>query len=539
MRILLPAPNPRALLCAAFVCLLAPGCSGPRARGSAGGAAGGGGPGPVDDGAGAGEQPDAREGEGEVADPGDGGGEGEGEQPGGDPGDQGGEGEGEGEGGDGGDGEEDPPDCVPFREVCDGVDNDCNGEIDEDDPDLGDSCDTGERGPCWQGRKRCVEGDLQCVGVVDPLDETCDGVDNDCDGEADEGRPESNERCDAEVPGACGFGLTRCEDGFLWCDGLDPTDEVCDGLDNDCDGEVDNGMEDVVCGLGACQDIVPACLEGRDVPCDEGVPAEEEIEDNDIDDDCDGATDETGTPEVVSDVALANGQFNGTHSNFHPQSMTWDPGTGALAFMQQRTSNIDLVSLEGARTGTIAIGLSHATGIAADPFDEDSFYITDYTGNRGGPDLFQISRAGARNQISNDVQAYGGFPLAVYDGQMWRAENSNGYDWAPLRTVSIRAIDAPDVVLSSFRHGVNRGPDDYCHDGDTLWMLGWENNVRGPVDLFALNPEDGAVISEFDDLFSCADGNPAGLACDFDRNMWIWCYSEQAGTQSRLITLRY
>jgi hypothetical protein len=393
-------------------------------------------------------------------------------------------------------------------------------------------------GPCWQGRKRCQEGSLDCVGVVDPLEETCDGVDNDCDGEFDEGRPESNQRCDAEILGACGFGLTRCEDGFLWCDGLDPTPEVCDLLDNDCDGAVDNGMPDVVCGLGACQDIVPACVDGEAVPCEEGVPAEEEIPDNEIDDDCDGRTDEHGELEVVSDVALAAGQFNQTHSNFHPQSMTWDPATGGLAIMQQQRSNIDLVSLEGVRTATIVVGLSHTTGIAADPSDEENFYITDYTGNRGGPDLFRITRAGQRTQISNDNAAYGGFPLAVFDGQMWRAENSNGYDWSALRTVTVRAIDAPDVILDTFQHGVNRGPDDYCHDGDTLWMLGWEDANEGQVDIFALDPDDGEVLSEHDDLFACQAGNPAGLACDLQGNMWVWCYSENQ-TQSRFITLIY
>ena len=242
-------------------------------------------------------------------------GEGEGEL-GGEAGDQGlAEGDDEGEeggagdegeaGGTGGEGEGGDPDCVPSREICDGRDNDCNGRVDEDDPDLGDSCDTGERGPCWQGRRRCVEGALACVAVVDAVDEACDGIDNDCDGEADEGRPESNEQCDAEVPGACGFGLTRCEDGFLWCDGLDPSDEQCDGLDNDCDGSVDESVGDALLpevgepcqtgGVGICGRGALDCEEGELVCGQLDQPAAEQCDG--LDNDCDGEADERGANE--------------------------------------------------------------------------------------------------------------------------------------------------------------------------------------------------------------------------------------------------
>ncbi len=96
----------------------------------------------------------------------------------------------------------------------------------------------------------CVNG--SCVftpTATGDVDDTCDGIDDDCDGQTDE---------DYQVEITCGLGecegttgLEICRDGvpLQQCDAmLGATSELCDGLDNDCDGFADNGFLDTDCG---------------------------------------------------------------------------------------------------------------------------------------------------------------------------------------------------------------------------------------------------------------------------------------------------
>jgi hypothetical protein len=73
--------------------------------------------------------------------------------------------------------------------------------------------------------------------------EACNGVDDDCNGLTDEGNPESGAACSTGLPGACSGGTTACSGGALTCTADSAgTPEVCDGLDNDCNGAVDDGV---------------------------------------------------------------------------------------------------------------------------------------------------------------------------------------------------------------------------------------------------------------------------------------------------------
>ncbi len=103
-------------------------------------------------------------------------------------------------------------------------------------PGAGDTCPTGMPGVCADGRTRCVADHTECRPLVDSTTETCDGLDNDCDGTVDDGMicPGASE-C---VMGTC---VATCFEGAC------PTGLVCETSTNRC---VEDGCIDVVCGPG-------------------------------------------------------------------------------------------------------------------------------------------------------------------------------------------------------------------------------------------------------------------------------------------------
>jgi hypothetical protein len=210
--------------------------------------------------------------------------------------------------------------CAPdAEEACNGADDDCDGRVDEADGRplvracYGGAPETAGVGRCVAGRSECADGEWgACAGEVVPAPETCDGADEDCDGQVDE---DAAARCyDGPVEtagvGICAPGARRCEAGALGaCERqVTPRVEVCNGLDDDCDARTDEVEGDCRCepgdvrpcysgrpgsaGVGACRDGREVCaVGGRFTECaDEVVPGDEVC--NGLDDDCDGTVDE-------------------------------------------------------------------------------------------------------------------------------------------------------------------------------------------------------------------------------------------------------
>jgi hypothetical protein len=132
-------------------------------------------------------------------------------------------------------------------ETCNGIDDDCNGGIDDGNPGGGAPCPTGsDVGQCKRGQLDCVNGQVICHNQIGPADfETCDGIDNDCNGKVDDNPVGAGQACSA----ACGVGTTVCVSsvgppptGATVCQAVrQSTPEICNGIDDDCNGVVDDG----------------------------------------------------------------------------------------------------------------------------------------------------------------------------------------------------------------------------------------------------------------------------------------------------------
>ncbi len=176
-------------------------------------------------------------------------------------------------------------------ETCNGLDDNCNGLVDDNPVDVGPNfpcTPTGVTGVCTPGYLVCVNGAKVCTNFGFGKPETCNGIDDDCDGIIDNDYPvDSNVPCGSAV-GACKQGLLVCRlpdakggvpgttghspGDTLICDGATgPMAEQCDGIDNDCNGVVDDGPDGTPNSLpGVGVDCSTQCGKGKTI-CKDGV----------------------------------------------------------------------------------------------------------------------------------------------------------------------------------------------------------------------------------------------------------------------------
>ncbi len=189
-------------------------------------------------------------------------------------------------------------------EICNFIDDDCDGTTDEGFT-TGTVCTAG-RGACKAtGVKECsADGtatECSAVAGTPAVSELCNAVDDDCDGETDEGFT-TGTVCTVGQGACTASGVLECSDDGASTEcsaaaGTPAASESCNYVDDDCDGATDEGFSvntSCVAGTGACEAAgVNVCkADGSGVECSATAGTPGTEACNYVDDDCDGTTDE-------------------------------------------------------------------------------------------------------------------------------------------------------------------------------------------------------------------------------------------------------
>ena len=362
--------------------------------------------------------------------------------------------------------------------------------------DTGDWLDADNDG--YDIRSDCDDDD---AAINPAADEICDGIDNDCDAQVDVdavdgttfymdadtdtyGDPNTaTEACEAESSDWVENGDDCADDNAA----INPAaEELCDGLDNDCDDETDNNPTDADTyysdvdsdTYGDPESPVLSCdgigLSENDLDCNDSEsavnPGETEVCNDGLDNDCDGTDNGCGAIGTV-DLADADITWNGSNAG--------DKMGGPVRSIgdMDGDGNIELAfSARGVDSGAGAIYLVEGPFTAGD-YDIETVASARISGENPGDEVFAVTGLGDFNGSGSDALAMSG-----------RKNDSAGDNFgavylffsAPSGSVSVTSAD---VTLTGEADGDQAGilasADDLDGDGAPDLLVGVQRNGGG------------------------------------------------------------
>ncbi len=179
--------------------------------------------------------------------------------------------------------------------------------------------------------------------------------------------------------------------------------------------------------------------------------------------------------------------------NFHPQGLGYNEDTDELLFMQQCPDTIYVTDLTGVVTDSVFVNKNHTTSVAVHDGD---YYFSDYTSNSSGQDMWSIpTSGGSLSSYGSYVAAYGGFPIDIRDGLLYRTELSTTYNWSNLDEIHISDVNTPDSVTSTYSLGTTEGIGDIAVDVDNNWL--WVLEYKAGADIHRYDLDTGALLESY------------------------------------------
>lgn len=417
-------------------------------------------------------------------------------------------------------------------EVCNGVDDDCDGNIDSDAADQKTFYADAD-GDGYGDASATIDGCSAPVGYVEN--------DTDCDDTDATVHPYAVESCTDTIDLNCDGSAGTSDldgDGTIACEDCDDTDataypgntEVCDGVDNDCEGTVDEGATDALTwyadsdgdGYGDPSISTSACDEPSDyvadsTDCDDGDlginPGAAEVC-NGADDDCDGSTDEDFATIIYYPDADGDGYGAGVGT-----SECADPGAGYstnVSDCDDTDAGINPAEVEACDgvdndcSGSADDGLSWTSSYAdadGDSFGDPSIstatcdgtapsgYVFDLTDCNDADSGINPGELETCNSVDDDCD--GVVDDGAVDALTWYVDADNdGYGNVAISTTS---CSEPSGYTAD-----NTDCDDTNNDsypGDIEWCDGVDNDCSGSAD-------DGDYDGDgYDVCADCDDGD--------------------------------